>query len=157
MAKLLTRFVSVIIIYDPVETAETSTDDANFPTIRRSTAPYIACRNNANKTGSANRIKGFMIFPTVKLCSFFSTNFSISIPPYPHIQKTRIHEKLAYTRNLHTQEIHLASFSSYRGARQSLCEKKAGQDAGISTCHLIQLLLPLSKLPSDDRCKYTID
>ena len=41
MAKVVTMFVMVIIIWDPVETAETSLESANCPTIRRSTAPYI--------------------------------------------------------------------------------------------------------------------
>ena len=42
-----------------------------------------------------------------------------------------------------------AFFLLYRKAI-SCKVKKAGQDAGISTRHLIQLLLPLSKLPSDE-------
>ena len=39
MARELTRFVMVIMIMDPVATADTSADSANFPTIIRSTAP----------------------------------------------------------------------------------------------------------------------
>ena len=70
MAKLLTRLVSVIMICDPVETAETSAEEANFPTIRRSTAPYIACRKSASRTGSANKISGFRILPCVKVLFF---------------------------------------------------------------------------------------
>lgn len=62
MAKLLTRFVSAIMICEPVDTAETSADAANLPTINRSTAPYIACKNRANSTGSANKINGCKIF-----------------------------------------------------------------------------------------------
>ena len=66
MAKLVTRFVMVIIICEPVETADTSKDRANRPTIIRSTAPYIDCRNMAKNTGSMNPAKGFSIFPVVK-------------------------------------------------------------------------------------------
>ena len=82
MAKLLTRFVSVIMICEPVDTAETSADAANLPTINRSIAPYIACKNRANSTGSANKINGCKILPWVKvvffsifsiLCSYGST------------------------------------------------------------------------------------
>ena len=42
LARELISPVTVIMICEPVETAETSTDCANFPTISRSTAPYIA-------------------------------------------------------------------------------------------------------------------
>ena len=49
MAKLLIRFVSVIMIWEPVDTAETSRASANLPTIMRSTAPYMDCRNMAKK------------------------------------------------------------------------------------------------------------
>ena len=70
MAKLLIRLVSVIMIWEPVDTADTSTAWANLPTIIKSTAPYIACRNSARKTGAMNRRSGDRIFPSVKLISF---------------------------------------------------------------------------------------
>ena len=76
MAKLLTRFVSVIMICEPVDTAETSADVANLPTINRSTAPYMACKNRANSTGSANKINGCKI--TLGKVVFFSI-FSIFV------------------------------------------------------------------------------
>ena len=75
MAKLLIKFVRVIIIWEPVDTAETSADVANFPTIKRSTAPYIACKNRANRTGSANKISGPTIFPSVKVVFFSIASF----------------------------------------------------------------------------------
>lgn len=96
MAKLLTRFVSVIMICEPVDTAETSADAANLPTINRSTAPYIACKNRANSTGSANKINGCKILPWVKvvffsifsiLCSYGST--SRQLPHKKRLDKTR--------------------------------------------------------------------
>ena len=75
IARLVTRLPSVIMIWDPVTTAETSSLVANFPTTNRSTAPYIACKNNANITGMANRISGPIIFPSVKLTWSFITDF----------------------------------------------------------------------------------
>lgn len=75
MAKLLTRLVSVIIICEPVDTADTSAGEANLPTMSRSTAPYIACKNRANSTGSAKTISGCKILPWTKV---FSCCFSIS-------------------------------------------------------------------------------
>ena len=65
IAKLLIRFVSVVMICEPVDTADTSAEEANFPTISRSTAPYIACKNSANRTGNANKMSGCKIFPSV--------------------------------------------------------------------------------------------
>ncbi len=61
--------VIVCMKCDPVATAEMSDDFANSPTIRRSTAPYMDCRNSAKSTGSANRISGPAIGPDVKLFS----------------------------------------------------------------------------------------
>ena len=69
MAKLVTRFVMVIMICDPVDTAETSAEQANLPTISKSTAPYIDCRNIAKNTGTIKRISGERIFPSVKFLS----------------------------------------------------------------------------------------
>ena len=56
----------VIIIWEPVETADTSIDWANRPTISKSTAPYIDCRNIAKNTGSINPMSGIRILPVVK-------------------------------------------------------------------------------------------
>ena len=75
MQRLLMRLVIVVIICEPVETAETSAEPANLPTTRRSTAPYIACKNRAIRTGPANFKRGATIFPSVK-----SIVFSIFIP-----------------------------------------------------------------------------
>lgn len=75
MAKLLTRLVSVIMICEPVDTADTSAGEANLPTMSRSTAPYIACKNRVNSTGSAKTISGCKILPWTKV---FSCCFSIS-------------------------------------------------------------------------------
>ena len=72
MAKLTTRPVIVIIICEPVETAETSSDWANLPTIRRSTAPYMACSSMAANTGSMNFSSGDKILPLVKSFSFIA-------------------------------------------------------------------------------------
>lgn len=36
------------MICEPVDTADTSAEDANLPTISKSTAPYIACRKSAS-------------------------------------------------------------------------------------------------------------
>ena len=47
IASELIRLVSVIVICDPMETAETSAAQANFPTIIRSTAPYMDWRKRA--------------------------------------------------------------------------------------------------------------
>ena len=66
IAKLMTRLVSVIMICEPVDTADTSRDAANLPTIIRSTAPYMDCRNMAKNTGSMNRRSGDKILPVVK-------------------------------------------------------------------------------------------
>ena len=41
MARLLMTRVTVIMIWLPVDTAETSALRANWPTTRRSTAPYM--------------------------------------------------------------------------------------------------------------------
>ncbi len=71
MARELIRFVRVIMIWEPVETAETSAALANFPTIIRSTAPYMACRNRAKRTGPTNRRSGPAIAPLVKSICFF--------------------------------------------------------------------------------------
>ena len=76
MERELTRFVSVIIICDPVDTPDTSAGSANFPTIIRSTAPYSDCRNNANSTGIANLRSGASILPSVKF--FCSVMFNTS-------------------------------------------------------------------------------
>ena len=79
MAKLATRLVRVIMICDPVVTAETCAEtlsaSVNCPTIIRSTAPYMACKNNAASTGRANRTSGSRICPSVNvltcaLCDF---------------------------------------------------------------------------------------
>ena len=80
MAKLETRLVSVIMICDPVETAETSAALPNRPTTSRSTAPYIACRNSAASTGSANRTSGDSILPSVKF--WVRLSLSIRVPPH---------------------------------------------------------------------------
>lgn len=53
------------MICEPVDTADTSAEDANLPTISKSTAPYIARRKSASNTGTANRSNGCMIFPSV--------------------------------------------------------------------------------------------
>lgn len=53
------------MICEPVDTADTSAEDANLPTISKSTAPYIACGKSASNTGTANRSNGCMIFPSV--------------------------------------------------------------------------------------------
>ena len=42
----------------------------NCPTISRSAAPYMVCKNRANSTGKANRISGEKMFPSVKLFVF---------------------------------------------------------------------------------------
>lgn len=65
--------VIVCIIWLPVETADTYTSEKvppNCPTTNRSMAPYVACKNNASSTGSANRISGENILPSVKLFVF---------------------------------------------------------------------------------------
>ena len=67
MARLETRLVSVIMMWEPVETAETSAGAPKRPTTSRSTAPYIDCKNSASSTGSANRTSGASILPSVKL------------------------------------------------------------------------------------------
>ena len=67
MAMLDTILVMVIIICDPVDTADTSSAPANLPTTSRSTAPYNACKNRASSTGSTNRSSGPRILPSVKL------------------------------------------------------------------------------------------
>ena len=70
MAKLLTRLVSVIMICEPVDTADTSAGEANLPTMSRSTAPYIACKNRANSTGSAKndqRLQNFTLDKSILL------------------------------------------------------------------------------------------
>ena len=66
MAKLATSPVMSIMIWEPVATADTSAEVVNCPTMRRSTAPYIACRNSAASTGSENRISGAAMGPVVK-------------------------------------------------------------------------------------------
>ena len=66
MAKLATRPVMSIMIWEPVATADTSAEVVNCPTMSRSTAPYIACRNSAASTGSENRISGAAMGPVVK-------------------------------------------------------------------------------------------
>lgn len=70
MAKLLTRLVSVIMICEPVDTADTSAGEANLPTMSSSTAPYIACKNRANSTGSAKndqRLQNFTLDKSILL------------------------------------------------------------------------------------------
>lgn len=90
------------MICEPVETAETSTDEANFPTINKSTAPYIACKNNANKTGNAKKIRGCKILPWVNDVCFVIISSSLkikagqesrhfSLPSYPAIVSRTIH------------------------------------------------------------------
>ena len=55
---LLPEFSIAICIKElPVPTAEILEAFPNLPTIRRSTAPYAACRINAPSTGIANRSK----------------------------------------------------------------------------------------------------
>lgn len=56
----------VCMIWEPVETPEISAASPNFPTTIRSTAPYMACRNRASSTGSANRRSSCRILPCVK-------------------------------------------------------------------------------------------
>ena len=68
--KLTIRLVSVSTICDPVETAETSAFVPNCPTTSRSTAPYIACKNIANSTGSMNLRSFGSIAPLVKSLLF---------------------------------------------------------------------------------------
>ena len=58
------------IIWLPVETAETSATLPNCPTISKSTAPYIVCKNNAISIGIVNFTKGENILPSVKLDTF---------------------------------------------------------------------------------------
>ena len=65
--KLVSTNVRLCIIWLPVATPETSAVEANLPTISRSIAPYIACKNSARKTGYANLSSGPSIFPLVKL------------------------------------------------------------------------------------------
>lgn len=65
IAKLLIRLVKVVIICESVDTAGTSAEEANLPTTSRSIAPYIACRNNADNTGNANKTNGCNIFSSV--------------------------------------------------------------------------------------------
>ena len=107
--RLLRMLVIVIIIWDPVETADTSAELANFPTIRRSTAPYIACRNKARRTGPANFRSGPTILPLVKsILSSISGLLSIN----PALDDVR-----------------------------SPSQKKPDKKSGISTRHLIQLVI----------------
>lgn len=65
------------MICEPVDTADTLAEDANLPTISKSTAPYIACGKSASNTGTANRSNGCMIFPSVNDVFFPCTE----IPP----------------------------------------------------------------------------
>ena len=55
----------VVIICEPVDTAGTSAEEAYLPMTSRSIAPYIACRNNADNIGNANKTNGCNIFPSV--------------------------------------------------------------------------------------------
>ena len=68
--KLTSILVRVIIICEPVDTAETSVFSANCPTTSRSTAPYIACKNIASRTGSMNLSSFESIAPLVKSLLF---------------------------------------------------------------------------------------
>ena len=49
-------FVSVVMIWAPLDTAETLAASAKRPTMIRSAAPYNACSSNARNTGTAKRI-----------------------------------------------------------------------------------------------------
>ncbi len=61
--------VMVPISCEPVETADTSAELPYCPTISRSTAPYMACKIRASRTGKANLSKGSRMGPVVKLFS----------------------------------------------------------------------------------------
>ena len=50
----------------PVATPDCSAVPAKRPTIRRSAAPYMACRNRASSTGTAKVKRDFRIFPWVR-------------------------------------------------------------------------------------------
>ena len=62
------------ITWLPVETADTSAAFPNCPTISKSTAPYIVCKNMAISMGMANFNNGENILPSVKLETLFISN-----------------------------------------------------------------------------------
>ena len=64
------------MIWLPVDTADTSAALPNLPTISKSTAPYIVCKNSAAKIGIMNLTSGEKIFPSVK-----SLTLDIYYPP----------------------------------------------------------------------------
>ena len=59
-----------MMICEPVETPDTSAFVQNLPTTSRSTAPYVACRNMANSTGSMKRMSFGRIASLVKSLFF---------------------------------------------------------------------------------------
>ena len=72
--------MTIVIILNswlPVATPDCSKVPANWPTIIRSAAPYMACKNNARSTGNAKDIRELNMFPSVRLCSFIYITFLI--------------------------------------------------------------------------------
>ena len=68
------RPVIVMMTWLPVETAETAAESPKYPTIMRSTPPYMACSRIEKNIGTEKRSSGPRIFPSVK--SFVSFNTS---------------------------------------------------------------------------------
>ena len=72
------------MICEPVVTADTWAETApasvKRPTIIRSTAPYMACRKSAARTGRANLTSGSRICPSVNVMTCACPLLSISDP-----------------------------------------------------------------------------
>lgn len=86
--------VSVSMIWLPVDTADTNASaqsPPNCPTIIRSTAPYMACKNRANKTGNAKRL---MVLSHIKIrrlyCGVIVLISYIPLTFYPFSNRNRI-------------------------------------------------------------------
>lgn len=70
MDKPVITIATILKNWLPVATPDCSKVPANFPTIIKSAAPYIACKKSANKTGKAKEINDFKIFPFNNVDSF---------------------------------------------------------------------------------------
>ena len=62
--------VTMLNSWLPEATPDCSPVPANWPTMMRSAAPYMAWRNSASSTGNAKEIKDFKMLPWVKFCDF---------------------------------------------------------------------------------------
>ena len=66
VVRLVITKVTRLIKLLPVDTADIPADEPKRPTTRRSTAPYIACKINAPRTGNINLSSLESKFPLVK-------------------------------------------------------------------------------------------